>query len=72
MSMFRWMPDEGSSDAMANNRDSSRIVSQWFWLYWAITVPLTVGILIFWVLWFKRWERKWRQEHEWDEEDKIE
>ncbi|KAK4233674.1 hypothetical protein C8A03DRAFT_38605 [Achaetomium macrosporum] len=71
MSMFQWMPDEDSNDDMAKDKDSSRIVSQWFWLYWAITVPLTIGILICWVLWFKRWERKWRQEHESDEEDKI-
>jgi hypothetical protein len=74
MSMFRWMPEDDNNDDTLQDKNSSRVVSSWFWLYWAITVPLTIGILILWVIWFKRADRRYqeRQDSELDEENKIE
>ncbi len=74
MSMFQWVPDDSSNDGVTQDGDSSRIVSHWFWLYWAITVPLTIGILIVWILWFNWTDRSYkdRQDRELDEETKIE
>ncbi|KAI9643027.1 hypothetical protein NHQ30_008762 [Ciborinia camelliae] len=31
------------------------VLSEWFWLYWAITGPLTVGVLGTWILWSRPW-----------------
>lgn len=75
MSMFDWMAEDGSpTSAGAEETSPGRLLSKWFWLFWAITAPLTIGILIFWVLWFKRTDRKYkeRREQELDEETKIE
>jgi hypothetical protein len=47
--MFNWQASDGS-----------QIVSQWFWIYWAVAVPLTItiGVLIMrWVIVQGRRER---------------
>ncbi|KAM0165362.1 hypothetical protein ACHAPC_004890 [Botrytis cinerea] len=31
------------------------VLSEWFWLYWAITGPLTAGVLGTWIWWCKPW-----------------
>jgi len=49
MPMFNWQASDGS-----------QIVSGWFWVYWAVAVPLTVviGVLILrWVMVQGRRER---------------
>ncbi|KAM3074797.1 hypothetical protein ACMFMG_008211 [Clarireedia jacksonii] len=35
------------------HRDS--LVSEWFWLYWAITGPLTAAVLMAWIFWVRPW-----------------
>ena len=42
MPLFRW-------DAV----DDGMVVSKRFWVYWAVTIPLTVLTLMVWVLWTK-------------------
>ncbi|KAH7138764.1 hypothetical protein B0J11DRAFT_23582 [Dendryphion nanum] len=73
MSMFRWIPEDNNSGSDSggssntgpqDNKDSSRIVSKWFWLYWAVTVPLTLIILISWVIWYKWMDRRYRAARE--------
>ena len=49
MPLFQW-------DAVGNNK----VVSNRFWIYWAVTVPLTCLTLLFWVLWTKRQARRHR------------
>ncbi|QIW97052.1 hypothetical protein AMS68_002570 [Peltaster fructicola] len=51
--MFNFNPDEGES-----------IVSGWIWLYFAITVPLTILIFALWGLWFKVSQRRYTIRHE--------
>lgn len=36
--------------------DSSLVVSSHFWIYWAVTVPLTIIVVLIWLVWLK-WER---------------
>ena len=36
------------------------VVSERFWVYWAVTVPLTVVTLVVWVFWTKRQARMHR------------
>ena len=49
MPLFQW-------DAVGDNK----VVSNRFWIYWAVTVPLTFLTLLFWVLWTKRQARMHR------------
>ena len=49
MPLFKW-------DAVGD----SKIVSNRFWIYWAVTIPLTFLTLLFWVIWTKRQARMHR------------
>lgn len=43
MSMFNWGAE-----------DSSNILSGRFWVYWAISIPLTVTTIVSWLAWSHR------------------
>lgn len=45
-----------------NNTDP--VVSNKFWIYWAVTVPVTMVITAIWYVWEKRRERKYNREDE--------
>lgn len=45
MSMFNW---QGSSGSDTND---SMVVST-FWIYWAVSVPLTLVVLVGWRVWW--------------------
>lgn len=47
MGMFSW---QSTSGAEATSRSS---VSPDFWVYWAVTVPLTIVTLTGWAVWWK-------------------
>lgn len=49
--MFKW----GDADS---GESSSLTVSPSMWIYWAITVPLTVLTFLLWVFWFRRENHK--------------
>jgi len=52
MNMFQWQPDDGTASGGAT-------VSNKFWIYWAITIPLTiltVGAWLFWTRYYHRHE----------------
>jgi Mg2+ and Co2+ transporter CorA len=34
--------------------DSNKIVQSGFWIYWAVTVPLTILTILLWLAWFRR------------------
>lgn len=40
MPLFHWNVDS-----------SSAIMSEYFWIYWAVTVPLTIVTVIVWIIW---------------------
>lgn len=46
MPLFEW-----------NAVGKSMVVSKRFWVYWAVTVPLTFLTLVIWVLWTRRQAR---------------
>ncbi|ETS79631.1 hypothetical protein PFICI_09484 [Pestalotiopsis fici W106-1] len=48
MSMFDWSSSE-STDS-----DSPQVVASTFWIYWAVSVPLTLLILVAFRLWWRR------------------
>lgn len=58
MSMFNWQPSASNSDSTSSSdKSSTRIVSSYFWVYWAITVPLTFLVAVSWRVWWN-WEKK--------------
>ncbi len=69
MSMFDWMPNSSSNN-------NGRIVSTRFWIYWVVTVPLTLGVMVGWYIWYKTADAAWRKvakvEMEAEEEDEEE
>ena len=40
-----------------SSQERGLIVSESFWLYWAITVPLTLFVMVTWLIWFQ-WSQK--------------
>jgi len=54
MSMFNWQGDSGS------------ILSSYLWLYFAITIPLTLIVLLIWYLWFKLSDKEYQKRKELD------
>lgn len=54
--MFNWQA--------ASSGSSQRSVSAYFWMYWAVTIPLTIAVMTGWVLWYRYANRKWQEETE--------
>ena len=73
MSMLDWMPQNSSdgSNVLESTKDNVPEVSHWFWLYWVIAIPLTLAILLVWMLWYQwsndRYKKKRQREMEWGE-----
>jgi hypothetical protein len=51
--------------------DLSLVVSSHFWIYWAVTVPLTIIVVLIWRVWLK-WERLKELKREDDLEKDVE
>ena len=51
--MFNWNPSPGQS-----------IASPFLWVFFVVTIPLTVGVYIAWIFWFKHVKRQFDKEHE--------
>jgi hypothetical protein len=54
MSMFDWQADAKGQPSDPN--DGTKVVSRHFWVYWVISVPLTVAVLSTWFTWW-HWEK---------------
>jgi hypothetical protein len=47
MTMFNWQASDGDGNG-------GSVVSSTFWIYWVVSAPLTVGILLGWRFWWKK------------------
>lgn len=60
MGMFTW-----SSGGTTSNTSNTLSISRDFWIYWAVTVPLTIITLMGWAIWWKfeeyRYDRNIKQ-----------
>lgn len=54
MGMFQWQDD--------SSRLGRSTVSAQFWLYWVVTVPLTLAVMTGWYCWYKYADRKRKKE----------
>ena len=52
MQMFQW-PMQGN-----------RIASPYLWVFFAITIPLTLAIYVAWVWWFRYSQERWKKHHD--------
>lgn len=60
MSMFDWQADPASS--ASSTSPDLRTVSRSFWIYWAVSIPLTIAIGLGWRLWWQFEQRKYDQQ----------
>jgi hypothetical protein len=51
-----------TSSASSTSSPSSPIVSPLFWIYWAVSIPLTASIVGAWWIWERRREKKYEEE----------
>ncbi|KAI6780186.1 Molybdenum cofactor sulfurase [Emericellopsis cladophorae] len=70
MSMFDWLApskdeEDGSSGggkkAIGGGDESENILSRNFWVYWIISIPLTLFIILVWRLWWVTQDRYFRR-----------
>lgn len=62
MGIFDWQSD-GSDDGSGGGSDGDNdpVVGYDFWVYWAITIPLTILILVLWRAWWVGQDRYFRK-----------
>lgn len=58
--MFNWMPDSQSNSSSGSG--DSRVVAGRFWVYWVVTIPLTVAVMAGWYFWYRAADSAWRRE----------
>lgn len=56
--MFDWQADIQTQSS--NPNEGTKVVSPRFWIYWVISVPLTVLVLLTWRTWWHREKRHYR------------
>lgn len=45
-----------------NFQNAGPMVSNQFWIYWAVTIPTTILIVAMWYVWEKKRERRYNSE----------
>lgn len=60
MGIFNWQPDDSGSDEETGGKNAA-VVGVDFWWYWALTVPLTILILVSWRAWWVGQDRYFRK-----------
>jgi hypothetical protein len=70
MTFFNFQNSEGggsgsSSDNSTSSASSSSnppVISNQFWIYWVVTIPLTIIIVLTWYIWERRREKRYAEE----------
>lgn len=57
MTMFNWSNTTGNGNGSSDS--SGAVVSPYLWVYWVITIVLTLFVMVLWVFWSKR--EHWRR-----------
>ncbi|KAH6662103.1 hypothetical protein B0J14DRAFT_310194 [Halenospora varia] len=60
MSMFSWSSSNNNADDTTKSNPST--VSPNFWIYWAVTIPLTLITVAVWRVWWLWQERKYQEQ----------
>lgn len=59
MGIFDWQ--SGDESGVGDDSDKDPVVGYDFWVYWAITIPLTILILVLWRAWWVGQDRYFRK-----------
>lgn len=63
ITMIDWLPESPSSGRNGGSSNGSTQVSKYYWVFWAIDVPLTVFVMLGWWAWFRHAKRTWVKEN---------
>lgn len=62
MGIFNWQGDDDGTDGSGGGGgDDAAVVGYDFWVYWAITIPVTIIILVLWRAWWVGQDRYFRK-----------
>ena len=59
--MFDWQAD--AKTKLSNSIEETEIVSRYFGVYWLISVPLTVVVLLTWRAWWHQEKDRYRRKY---------
>lgn len=59
--MFDWQADVEARSSDSN--EGTTVVSRHFWVYWVVSVPLTVVVFLIWRTWWHREKNHYRQKY---------
>lgn len=72
MTFFNFQNSQGGGSSSSSSSDNSTssdssgsdppVVSNQFWIYWAVTIPLTIVIVLCWYIWEQRREKRYVEE----------
>lgn len=51
-----------NSTSSASSSSNPPAVSNQFWIYWVVTIPLTIVIVLTWYIWERRREKRYAEE----------
>ena|SRR6266480_4594546 len=54
MTMFNWNPSSNGSFSSPGTSDTTPWMSPYMWVYWAISIPLTLFVMVLWLFWSRR------------------
>lgn len=61
MSMFDWQAETKAKSS--NSKEETEVLSQNFWIYWSVSVPLTIVVLLAWRIWWHRERNRYQHKY---------
>jgi hypothetical protein len=62
VTMINWFPNGNGNPAAASasqNPGNGTSVSKYYWIYWVLTVPVTILVMFGWYLWYRYANQRW-------------
>ena len=59
ITMIDWQPQLSNNSPSANGNGNGAQVSKYYWVFWAVDIPLTILVMLGWYLWFHRAKKVW-------------
>ena len=53
--MIDWLPNSDS----ISTQGSGVKVSPLYWIYWVLTIPITIAVMLGWYIWYRQENGKW-------------
>ena len=65
ITMIDWQPGSSTSPGRSGTESDRRStqVSKFYWVFWAIDIPLTIIVMLGWWVWFRHAKRSWVREN---------